>query len=133
MSSTASVPSPHTTTVPARWLRVLAPILGALTTLFVILYGVLLDASSGGIFVFAPAFVPAILLAFAVGHPAKDAPGRYWMLAMTPLAIGLLTATVVCGSMLFGQGSAAWWWIIGGLLSAAPFLVTGLVAARHIR
>ena len=131
MSGTPPVPAVRTTAVPARWLRLLAPTLGVLTALMVILYGIVLGAP-GGIFIFAPAFVPVLALAVAVGNPPKGHPGRSLMLAMAPIAVGLLTAILVFGSFTGGELSTAWW-VVGGLLGAAPFLVTGLVAGRQTR
>ncbi len=131
MSSTPPVPAVRATAVSARWLRLLAPALGVLTALMVILYGIVLEAP-GGMFIFAPTFVPVLALAIAVGNPPKGHPGRSLMLAMAPLAMGLLTATLVFGSFTRGEVATAWW-VVGGLLSAAPFLVTGLVAGRQAR
>lgn len=132
MSDTPSMPASRATAVPARWLQLLAPALGVLTALMVILYGVVLGAP-GGVFIFLPAFVPVIALAVAVGDPPKDHPGRLLMLAMAPVAVGVLTAILVFGSFTLGEAAGNWWWVVGGLLSAAPFLVTGLLARRHAR
>lgn len=133
MSSTPSVPAARATALPARRLQLLAPILGVLTAAMVVVYGIVLDAPGGGVFTFLPAFIPAIVLAYATVNPPKGSPGRTLLLAMPPVAIGLLTATLVFGSYPLSDGITVWWWAIGGLLNAVPFVVAGLAAGRHAR
>lgn len=133
MSSTPAVPASRGAALSARRLRVLAPILGILAAAMVMVYGIVLNAPGGGVFTFLPAFIPAIVLAFAVGDPPKGHPGRTLLLAMIPAAMGLLTATLVFGSYPQSVGVTTWWWVVGGLLSAAPFVVVGLVAGRQAR
>lgn len=133
MSRTPTGPIPQTTPVPARRLKILAPVLGLLTVGMILLYGIVFDAPGGGVFTFLPVFVPVIVLAFSIGNPSQNMPGRLTLMAMPPVSISLLTATLVFGSYACSQAVGEWWWIIGGLLNAVPFLITGLLAARHTR
>lgn len=126
MSGPAS--AARVTSVPVRWLPTLAPILGVLTAFLVLLYGIVLSAPAGGIFIFAP----AVVLALIVGNPPRDHHRRYWILAMAPLAMGILAGTVLIGRLWLDEGLDQWWWLMGGFVSAAPFLLAGSIAEGHL-
>lgn len=102
----------------ARTIALLAPIMGLATAAWLIVYGLVLDAP--GVPLAALAFLPAALMVLWVAIRKQDRSST-WVYAMMPVALGLITVTILVGEhVISGDGSA--FWVAGGLLSGAPFL-----------
>lgn len=112
--------------VPARLrhLPLVAPFLGVLTVGLLLFHGLVLDTQlpiPSLVWTLAPAFVLALL----VGSPPLAQAGRHGLLAAPPLALGLVTATTVVGTVAL---DVPLWWIGGAALSGLPFLLAAYSA-----
>ena len=72
-----------------------------------------------------PALVPALILALLVGNPVREHPRRAVLLAMPPLAFGMITAALLIRCPLPEATAPI---IVGAVLSALPFFAAGFFA-----
>lgn len=111
-----------------RVLPVVGPLLGLLTAAFLIAFAMGWGsdvADQEFIFTVLPAYVPAIVLAILIGKPRDDQPRRSALLAMPPVAFGLVVITVL---IRFPFPEATGFMIAGAVFSAAPFFAAGILA-----
>lgn len=113
-------------------LPIVGPILGVLTAAFLVAFamGWGSDAADPSFIVTVmPAYVPAIVLAILIGKLSRDQPRRLALVAMPPVAFGLVVITVLI-RLPFPEAKALM--TAGAVLSAAPFFAAG-VLAKHRR
>lgn len=123
--TTTITAQPDTPTKGLRSLLVLGPILGILTAAALIVPSLVgADGSADGFFTLMPAFIPAVILTILIGNPHRDNPRRSALLAMPPVAFGLITATVV---LRYPMPEATGLLLVGAVLSSLPFLAAGLL------
>lgn len=114
-----------------RVLPLVGPILGIVTAAAVIVYAVVPSPdgpTSGFILSLLPALVPALVLALLVGNPVREHPRRAVLLAMPPLAFGLIVATLL---IRYPLPDATGLIIFGAVLSALPFFAAGFFAKQR--
>ncbi|MGC5629326.1 hypothetical protein ACPYO6_13915 [Georgenia sp. Z1344] len=107
----------------------IGPLLGFLAAGALVLTGLdpARDGGSTNLLSLVPVYIPPLMLALAVGNPPKNHPRRHVLLTTPAAAFGLVTVTLVVGSILLDTLA---WWIGGAVGSAVPFVVVGLAARR---
>lgn len=104
----------------AHTISMAAPVLGVVTAAWLMVYGLVLDAP--GVPANLVAFLPAALLVLWVASRTREVSST-WIYAMMPIALGLITVTLLVGEFVLDDGGAgSVFWVAGGLASALPFL-----------
>ena len=128
---TKVAPQSNSTQRGLRFLPIIGPILGLVTTAFLVAVAMGLGSDAPGqefILTILPAYAPALVLAILIGNPGREHPRRQALMAMAPVAFGLVAITVL---VRFPFPEATGLMIAGAVLSAVPFFAAGVLANRR--